>query len=567
MNERKGCSAGPCCPPSNRCVSATDDCACGLPLASASPSYLHAAADAHLLVSFLDAEGRITSANDLFCRVSGYSVGELVGKDYLGLISSCQTSASPDDLRAALAGHQTWNGELQHRTKDGESFWVKATLLPIAENKFNGFIVVQTDITASKAAECRSLLSESRLSHVNRNLQTNSQKLTDAASGTDAPCAAMSIFLARVSHEIRTPLSAIVATAGLLQESSLTADQKADLDVIVRAGEDVLVLVNEILDLSKLESGHIALEAESFDLRAFAERMGKFMRPKIMEEGLRYNLSFDESLPRRVITDETRLGQVVLNLLANAVKFTSRNGRITLSFQNAGEQRDKTLLKVSVEDSGIGIHPESFPRIFEPFHQADASIARRFGGTGLGMSISKQIIALLQGELEVLSQPGRGSTFFFTIPLEPDHSDKQPDISRPASSSISNLRSDLRVLVAEDNAVNARLLARQLERAGITPTVVADGRSAITAVENSSRGFDLIFMDVQMPGVDGLEATAVIRSIEKQRSFESYIVALTAHAMRGDRESCLDAGMDEFLTKPVNPDMFVATLVRLLSAK
>jgi CheY-like chemotaxis protein/nitrogen-specific signal transduction histidine kinase len=366
-----------------------------------------------------------------------------------------------------------------------------------------------------------------------------------ARLSAEAANAAKSAFLANMSHEIRTPMNGILGFANLALQSNSAEEQKECLATILSSGDALLAILNDVLDVSKIESGKFDILNEPFSLRDLLTDVGKVFAFKFREKSLHFESSVAEGLPDIVIGDQLRLRQILLNLLGNAVKFTSEG---SIGLLATGEHvGDRLNLRVAVRDSGIGIPPEKQRMIFEAFRQADDSTSKKYGGTGLGLSISMKLANLMGGTIELESAAGRGSSFYVLLSLPVGKAAAQEEKLAPVPASQETFE-PLRILLAEDNPVNQKLAVKLLEKQGHTVTVAGDGRRAVEAFQGGL--FDLILMDVHMPEMDGLEATRQIRQMEAGRT-RTPIIALTALAMTGDREICLAAGMDGFVAKPI----------------
>ena len=384
------------------------------------------------------------------------------------------------------------------------------------------------------------------------------RELEKATARAQSANAAKSEFLANMSHEIRTPLNAIIGLSEIVEDDPEGIDTKELLRTIRSSGDALLSIINDILDFSKIEAGQMRLEHSAFSLRQCAEESVKIVSSLAEEKGLSFGLTLDPALPGTVVGDMARLRQVLLNLLMNGIKFTERGGvSLTISRSAGGEGIDHVDFVVS--DTGIGISPEQQGKLFQSFSQVDASTTRRYGGTGLGLAISQRLVQMMGGRITVESALGNGSTFRFSIPFgradKPEENPPLPDRA-VADDSPENL-CPLNILVAEDNHVNQRVILMMLKQLGHDATLVENGIKALAALDKST--YDLVLMDVQMPVMNGLEAAAKIceRFPSDQRP---HMVALTANAMKEDRDVCLAAGMDGYISKPVRLEKLAAVL-------
>ncbi len=388
-------------------------------------------------------------------------------------------------------------------------------------------------------------------------IKQRTQALEESMQHALAASRAKSEFLANMSHELRTPMNGFLGMIELVIDSSLTAEQREQLETAQRSALSLVQLLNDILDLSKIESGRMVLEQIPFNLRLLVKDCVRSHATKAMPKGLRLVMEVAPEMASHFVGDPLRVRQILHNLLSNAVKFTSV-GQVTVSIRAGVADRDGVPeLILTVADTGMGIAEEKLPLIFETFTQADGSITRRFGGTGLGLAIIRKLAEIHGGNVTVSSKLEVGSVFRVTLRLRPADTVAVAEPDAPAHQLV---LAKGRILVVEDNLVNQKVIQGLLKKRGYTTAVANDGDQALVALESSL--FDLVLMDVQMPVLDGLETTRRLRASERWR--EIPIVAMTAHAMSGDRDRCIEAGMDEYLTKPINSRELYATLEKYL---
>ncbi len=386
--------------------------------------------------------------------------------------------------------------------------------------------------------------------------------LVQARTGAESANRLKSLFLANMSHELRTPLHAITSLAWLGQRESDGAQLREYFEQVHQSSETLAGLVNDILDFSRIEAGRLHVEHVPFDLVRAVDEVRRMVELAAQRKGLALQFVLAPGTPERLVGDPLRFKQVLTNLVTNAVKFTAQ-GQVTVTGRQIDERDGQVTLEFSVEDTGIGLSAEQKARLFEPFSQADGSTTRRYGGTGLGLAISRQLARLMGGTIGVESDEGRGSVFSFTIVVAADRAGPETEtLPSPAPRRVIPNLAGLRVLVVEDNEVNQLLAVRLLEKAGCTPELAGDGRAAVEKVSGAARPWDVVLMDLQMPELDGYEATRAIRALPGLGALR--IFAMSAHALADERDRCLKAGMNGHLPKPINVDELYATLEKAL---
>jgi CheY-like chemotaxis protein len=378
-------------------------------------------------------------------------------------------------------------------------------------------------------------------------------QLEDALAKALAADKAKSELLATVSHEVRTPLGAIISMADLLLGTGLNDRQRHYAETLEQSGRALLTVLNEILDFSKLEAGRFELEAVNFDFTDLMKSVGAELEARANDKGLTSSLDIAEGCPQNLHGDPVRIRQILNNLTDNALKFTETGSvRIRAGY---GEDGDETILRFEVSDTGIGLTSQQITRLFEPYAQADSSVAVKYGGTGLGLSIAGHLAKMMGGELGCESTPNEGSMFWFTVRVR-ETGKAAPSNEVPVASSAAIGPLSGHMLIVEDNEINQMLIAAYLDQFGLTHDIAVNGQEAVTMVQDGK--FDVVLMDIMMPIMDGLEATKHIRALEGEIA-KVPIIALTANAMKGDREAYLAAGMDGYVSKPISAaDLFTA---------
>lgn len=379
---------------------------------------------------------------------------------------------------------------------------------------------------------------------------------------SEAASQAKTEFLARMSHEIRTPLNAVLGAAELLNASELGSDQRELVDVLDSAGKNLLQLINDVLDLSRIESGRLQIESIEFDPRQECREVLQVIHVIVERKGLSLSCEIDPALPARLIGDPNRIRQSLWNLCGNAVKFTERGGiKVAVRMRPAGEA-ERLLIEYSVEDTGLGIPPDRLDSIFEDFTQVDSSVARKFGGTGLGLAITRKLVHLMGGEIRAESEPGRGSRFTFTVNVRAVRGADNRQMQTRSAAADAGEKKDgavMRILLVEDTEVNRALLGRFLRKPEYAVEEAANGVEAVAKYRENS--YDVILMDIEMPEMDGLEATRQIRKIEAaEERPRTPVIALTAHALDDYMQRGMAAGCDRYLTKPIRMDVLYAAL-------
>ncbi len=523
----------------------------------------------HCIIS-TNPNGVIRSFNPAAERMLGYSASEVIGRlrpdvfhdreelfsrakdltDELGELVHAGLDVLVAKAKRGFLDEREWT----FVRKDGSRFPVMLSVSPLRDgDTITGYVGIGLDMTARKKAEesLREYVEEVEASR--EQLKEVAKELARAKDLAEAGARAKSDFLATMSHEIRTPMNGVIGMASVLLDSQLDRDQRELATTIRDCASDLLVILNDILDFSKIEAGCLATEAVPFSLEHALREIVSLFTHRAREKHLELSCRYNAGVPMHFVGDPGRIRQIVVNLVGNALKFTTQGSvAIQVDYYDG-------FIYLSVIDSGIGIPREKQHLLFEKFSQADASTTRKFGGTGLGLAISKQLARLMGGDIGVDSEPGKGSTFWVRLPLrlasqdevsrgELNTEEKQPTFDTSLAALQEACGGPWKILVAEDNPVNQRVAARLLQKLGCQVDVASNGAEAIEKWQAAA--YDLIFMDCQMPDVDGFAATTQIRALEN--GVRIPVVALTANAMKGDRERCLESGMDDYVVKPVD---------------
>ncbi len=518
------------------------------------------ALDESSIVAITDQEGIIKYANDNFCKISKYSRKELIGQNHRIINSGYHPKEFIRDLWAVIASGKIWKGEMKNKAKDGTIYWVNSTIIPFLNEhgKPYQYMAIRTDITEQKRIESELTRAKIFAEQAAGIADEAKSKAESAAQIAEDAVKAKQQFLSNMSHEIRTPMNAIIGFTKVLLKTNLNKKQEEYLNAIKVSGDTLIVLINDILDLAKVDAGKMTFEHAPFKLTVSISAMLHLFETKIQEKNLELIKEYDNSIPEVLIGDSVRLHQIILNLVSNAVKFTTK-GKITVSVLLLKEDEDKAVIEFTVTDTGIGIAENKIEKIFENFQQAANDTSRLYGGTGLGLAIAKQLVERQGGSIRVKSKIDEGAAFSFILSF------KKTKAEAPSEEEIIKLDAsikNLKVLVVEDIALNRLLVKTLLDDFGFESDYAANGKIAVEKIKAAA--YDIILMDLQMPVMNGFETAEYIRSTMNSKI---PIIALTADVTTADLAKCKAVGMNDYIAKPIDEKLLYSKIAGLVKKK
>lgn len=509
--------------------------------------------DSHLLFSITDTEGKIIYVNDKFCELSKYTREELVGQDHRIVNSGFHPKGFFKELYETIETGGKWRNEVKDKAKDGSYFWTDVVVFPIRDKteKLTQYFCIRVSIDERKRNE------EERIEH-GKELEKAIAKAESATEIAEDSLKSKQQFLSNMSHEIRTPMNAIVGFTKVLLKTDISSKQKEYLNAIKTSGDALIVLINDILDLAKVDAGKMTFEKTPFKLKPSLSGVLQMFDIKIKEKNLTFINDYDTNIPEVLLGDFVRLQQIILNLLSNALKFTSKGG-ITVKTELLSENDQEALVQFSVIDTGIGIAEDKLKFIFENYQQASSSTARVFGGTGLGLAIAKRLIENQGGTIQLKSKINEGSTFSFTMSFPKTNTKIEIE---SGTIKIDKDFQNIKVLVVEDVKLNQLLLRTILDNFNFKNDIADNGKIALEKMQTET--YDIILMDLQMPEMDGFEATSQIRN---KLNSKVPIIALTADVTTVDIDKCKAAGMNDYISKPLDEHILYTKIMELVNQK
>ncbi len=519
------------------------------------------ALDASTIVDITDKDGKILFVNQNYVTISKYSYEELIGGNHKIVNSSFHPEAFMSTLWNTISKGKVWQNEIKNKDKEGHYYWLNMTIVPFLDEQGIPYQYVAISIDITNQKELEKELTEAKIFAELATTIAEDAKVTAETATTKAEEAVKSKqqFLSNMSHEIRTPMNAIIGFTKVVLKTELTAKQKEYLMAIKMSGDALIVLINDILDLAKVDAGKMTFEKTPFKLKLSIKAMLHLFETKIHEKNLKLITHYDTTIPEVLMGDSVRLHQIILNLVSNAVKFTNQ-GEITVGVKKVSENDKEVAIQFAVTDTGIGIKDKKMEQIFENFQQATSGTSRIFGGTGLGLAIVKQLVQAQNGTINVKSEFGKGSTFSFNLNFIKTTADA---VLEPEIVELNTDIKDTKILVVEDMELNQLLMKTILDDFGFECEIAGNGKIAVDKLQNKegNKPFDIILMDLQMPEMNGFEATDYIRKTMKSNI---PIIALTADVTTVDVAKCKAVGMNDYISKPVDERLLYSKLIGLM---